>query len=87
MNRTQSNSIPTNGERAGATVVATATDALPRWLWTAGEVAAVLGVSEDCIRNLHRVGLLVGVKIGRHLRWRPGDVRRFVESLGEGGRR
>ena len=57
------------------------TETLPRWTWAADEVAAVLGVSGDCVKNLHRLGQLVGVKVGRSLRWRPADVRTYVEAL------
>ena len=60
------------------------TGALPRWLWTAEEVAAVLGVTPDCVKNLHRVGQLAGVMVGRHRRWRPEDVRDFVQTLKPG---
>ena len=60
------------------------TETLPRWLWTADEVAAVLGVTEDCVKNLHRIGQLVGVKVGRSLRWRPADVQQYVDTLKPG---
>ena len=84
MSRAQTNSIPTNGERTGTAAVATTTDALPRWLWNAGEVAAVLGVTEDCVKNLHRTYSLRGVLVGRNLRWRPRDVERYVQGLKPG---
>ena len=67
------------------------TETPPRPTWTADELAAVLrtadevgvllGVSADTVKNLHRMGQLVGVKVGRSLRWRPADVRAFVEAL------
>ncbi len=60
------------------------TEILPRLTWTADETAAVLGVTPDAIRNLHRVSRLQGVLIGRSLRWRPADVRAFVEGLERG---
>lgn len=52
-------------------------------VFTREQVAALLQVSEDTIANLHRTGQLRGVKIGKHLRWRPADVRAFVEGLGK----
>ena len=45
------------------------------------EAATVLGVTADCVKNLHRVGQLVGVMVGSHLRWRPGDIQGYVERL------
>ncbi len=53
-----------------------------RLAWTAEITAETLGVTQDCVKNLHRTGQLKGVKIGRHLRWRPHDVREFVQRLG-----
>ena len=50
-------------------------------LLTREEAARVLRVKSDTLENLHRTGQLVGVKVGKHLRWRPSDVRRFVEKL------
>lgn len=52
---------------------------------TKQQVAEALTVSEDTIENLHRVGQLRGVLIGKHLRWRPADVSAFVEGLGGEG--
>ena len=57
----------------------------PRLAWTAEQTANVLSVTSDVIKNLHRVGQLRGVKIGRSLRWRPEDVRKFVDNLGMNG--
>lgn len=48
------------------------------------ETAAVLGVTPDTIENLHRTGQLRGVKVGKHLRWRPRDIVRFVDALENG---
>jgi len=47
------------------------------------DVARLLQVPEDTVRNLHRTGQLRGVLVGRHLRWKPEDVRRFVIGLGD----
>ena len=54
---------------------------LRKLLLTRKEVASLLAVPEDTITNLHRVRLLPGVKVGKHLRWRPDAVRRFVDGL------
>jgi len=54
---------------------------VPRLLWTVDEVARAIGVTPDCVRNLHRVGLLAGVRVGRYLRWRPADVEAYVKRL------
>jgi|GEM_PF-2660526 len=47
------------------------------------DVASLLRVGPATIENLHRTGQLRGRMVGRHLRWRPDDVRRFVEQLAE----
>ncbi|GMU22981.1 MAG: hypothetical protein AMXMBFR13_30650 [Phycisphaerae bacterium] len=51
---------------------------------TRDQVAAALQVSAETIEGLHRMGRLRGVRIGRHLRWRPGDVTAYVERLAPG---
>jgi len=51
------------------------------WVWTAPEVARVLKVKASTVRNLHRVGKLPGIMIGRHLRWLPEDVKRYLEGM------
>ena len=51
-------------------------------LWDKEKTAAVLSVPPDTVTNLHRMHLLRGVKCGKHLRWRPCDVRQYVETLG-----
>jgi excisionase family DNA binding protein len=48
-------------------------------------VAALLAVRADTVKNLHRIGHLPGVLIGRHLRWRRRDVEQYVDSLQTGG--
>ena len=50
-------------------------------MMTREEVAAVLQVPADTVTNLHRERKLRGVRIGKHLRWRPNDLRDFVERL------
>ena len=53
---------------------------------TRAQVAALLQVPEDTIENLHRTGQLSGLKIGKHLRWWPDDVRKFAETLANNDR-
>ena len=43
-------------------------------------VATVLNVESGTVENLHRSGALKGIKIGKELRWRPDDVRQFVQN-------
>lgn len=56
-------------------------------LLTKAEVGEVLRVPAATIENLHRVGQLRGVMVGKHLLWKPETVRRFVEGLSEEARR
>lgn len=48
-------------------------------------VAAVLRVPVKTVRGLHQRGALRGHMIGRWLRWRAVDVRRFIDGLGHDG--
>ena len=57
---------------------------LTQLLLTEAEVASALRVRPTTVANLHRVGELRGVLIGRHLRWRPSDVEAFVKTLTNG---
>ena len=52
-------------------------------LMTRDEVATALQVPADTVTHLHRDGQLCGVRIGKHLRWRPEDVHAFVQGLGD----
>ena len=46
------------------------------------QVAKILSVSEKTVRRLREAGRLPRhVKIGRSIRWRYADIRRFVERL------
>lgn len=45
------------------------------------EVARLLTVPADTVRNLHRTGQCPGVLVGRHLRWRLADVEQYVNNL------
>ena len=49
------------------------------------EVATLLTVTSETIRNLHRSGVLKGVLVGRHLRWRPAAVEKYVAGLAQDG--
>ena len=53
-------------------------------LWDAETTAVALSVTKSTVENLHRVKALEGFVVGRHLRWRPADVRRFVDQLTNG---
>ena len=55
---------------------------MAKLLLTREEVSQLLVVPPDTITNLHRIRLLSGVKVGKHLRWKPEAVRQYVESLG-----
>ena len=50
-------------------------------LWDKSEVAERLGITPDGVENLHRCRLLVAVKVGKHSRWKPQDVRQYVDGL------
>lgn len=45
------------------------------------QVAVLLSVPPGSIRYMHRVGVLRGVKIGGHLRWRRQDVLAYVQAM------
>lgn len=49
------------------------------------EVARALRVPADTVLNLHRTKQLVAVRVGKHLRWKPADVRAYVDGLGDNG--
>lgn len=53
----------------------------PRQLYTPAEAGEWLSVKEDTVRGLHRAQKLTGVKVGKHLRFRRGDLQRYVEEL------
>ena len=48
---------------------------------TREQVAALLQVSGDSIGNLHRTKQLIGVKVGKFLRWRLPDVKAYIDGL------
>jgi excisionase family DNA binding protein len=49
-------------------------------LMTADEVAAALGVNRKFVYARHHSGALRGYKLGPHYRFRPEDVRAFLEA-------
>lgn len=53
----------------------------PPLLMNLDDTACLLAVPPDTVRQLHRVGRLPGVKVGRHLRWAPQQVERFIDGL------
>lgn len=54
-------------------------------MWDSETTAAALSVPRSTIENLHRTRQLEGFVVGRHLRFRPSDVRQFVDELQNGG--
>ena len=44
-------------------------------------VVVLLSVPPETIVNLHRTHQLRGVRVGKHVRWLPKDVQRFVDGL------
>jgi hypothetical protein len=47
-------------------------------LLDAGEVGAWLGILPKSVHGLRKSGALPGLQVGKHWRWRRGDVARFV---------
>jgi excisionase family DNA binding protein len=51
------------------------------------ELSELLGVSVDTIYNWrHRGGGPPGIRVGRHVKWRPAEVRHWLDSLAEAER-
>lgn len=50
-------------------------------LLTAADVALLLKVARRTVYQLHREGELASVNIGAAVRFRPADVRAYVERL------
>ncbi len=48
---------------------------------TPAEAGTVLRVSEDTVRNLHRLKQLPGILVGRRLLFTPRAITRYVEAL------
>lgn len=45
------------------------------------QVSQLLGIEEQTVGTLHRVGKLRGVCVGKSLRWKPGWVQVYVDGL------
>ena len=75
MANTEKNSIGNNGNAAIL---------MEQLLLDKNQTAAVLNVPPATIENLHRARLLRGCLVGKHLRWRPSDIHRYVDSLEAG---
>jgi excisionase family DNA binding protein len=56
-------------------------------LWTAHEVAAMLGVSHEYIWQLSREGRIPTVSLGRSRRYRPESVVSWLEEIESPGGR
>ena len=66
-------------DRAQLTMEAPADNTLEPML-TADEVAAALGVNRKFVYARHHAGELRGYKLGPHYRFRPTDVRAYIEA-------
>jgi len=55
----------------------------PRPVMTAEQVAEMLCVKPNTVRNLHRVGVLRGVVIGHTLRFLRAAVDAYIAKLAE----
>jgi len=53
-------------------------------LLTAADVGALLRLTEEQVRNLHRSGALPAKRIGKVNRWTRASVERFVSKLEAG---
>ncbi len=56
-------------------------------LWTAHDVAAMLGVSHEYIWQLSREGRIPTVSLGRSRRYRPESVLSWLEEIESPGGR
>lgn len=51
-------------------------------LLSKGQVAALLGIPESSVQTLHENRQLRGgVRVSKWLRWKPADVRAFIDGL------
>ena len=57
----------------------------PPLVLTAEQVAELLQVPIETIKNLHRTRQLAGVLVGKHLRFKLVSVEQFVASLTPAG--
>lgn len=69
-----------------ATLVAS--EAVAQLLWSKPQVQAALGISQATLDRLTAAGRFPRpVRVGRLLKWRPEDVREWVNSQAKGGAR
>ena len=54
-------------------------------LLEASEVAELLSVPESWVRETTRAGQMPVVRLGRYVRYDPGDLLAWLESLKSGG--
>jgi excisionase family DNA binding protein len=52
----------------------------PKLLWTCREAAAALSVSERTLWTLTDQGKIPCLRIGRSVRYDPGDIRSWIEA-------
>lgn len=57
----------------------------PEKLWTVADVAEYLGVTERTVRTWQQSHRLPFLKIGGTVRFRPTDVRSWIDRFEEGG--
>jgi len=57
----------------------------PERLWTVADVAEYLGVTERTVRTWQHSQRLPYLKIGGTVRFRPTDVRTWIDRFEEGG--
>lgn len=56
----------------------------PERLWTVADVAEYLGVTERTVRTWQHSQRLPYLKIGGTVRFRPSDVRTWIDRFEEG---
>jgi excisionase family DNA binding protein len=52
----------------------------PKLLWTCREAAAALGISERKLWDLTNEGAIPCIRIGRAVRYDPGDIRTWIDA-------
>lgn len=81
MQRKQTTSAKhTPSKRAGSKAADRAPSALEERLLTVGEVARILHISRSLMYELTQRGDLPSVRIGRVLRFRADDIRRYIQQ-------
>lgn len=56
------------------------TESIEPLLLTARDTARMLAISERSLYSLTKAGALPAVRIGRSVRYDPGDIRAWIES-------